>query len=208
MLSCSSGWYIMAQVQSRLFWLRPNSVLLLRIQRGSRGSTIPPLQPKRRTFLLRIVHSFPSYLKKIYFIVKKNPRFTWKSIYFIVKKNPLIQKEPLQRNAESSPVLPHIWCSFSSLVSHPWKSYISRSLWVSCCFHQKYLHLCPTLGNSESAHWTSFYLQSAINPLMLTAAKSSLTILMIICRQKQSQENIWSRNVNQNITNNSPSNIL
>ena len=29
-----------------------------------------------------------------------------------------------------------------------------------------------------------------INPLMLTAAKSSLTILMIICRQKQSQENI------------------
>ena len=46
------------------------------------------------------------------------------------------------------------------------------------------------------------------NPLMLTAAKSSLTILMIICRQKQSQENIWSSIVNQNITNNSPSNIL
>ena len=43
---------------------------------------------------------------------------------------------------------------------------------------------------------------------MLTAAKSTLTILMIICRQKQSQENIWSINVNQNITYNSPSNIL
>ena len=46
------------------------------------------------------------------------------------------------------------------------------------------------------------------NPLILTAPKSSLAILMIFCRQKQIQENIWWGNVNQNITYNSPSNIL
>ena len=45
-------------------------------------------------------------------------------------------------------------------------------------------------------------------PLMLTAAKSNLTILMKPCRQKQSWENIWMRNVIQNITNNSPSKIF
>ena len=37
-----------------------------------------------------------------------------------------------------------------------------------------------------------FRLNSSLifNPLMLTAAKSSLTMLMIFCREKQSQENI------------------
>ena len=43
---------------------------------------------------------------------------------------------------------------------------------------------------------------------MLTAAKSSLTFLMKSCRQKHSEENNWWRNVNQDITKNSPSNIL
>ena len=47
-----------------------------------------------------------------------------------------------------------------------------------------------------------------INPLMLTAAKSSPTMLMIFCRQKQCQENIWWRNDNQSVTYNSSSNIF
>ena len=47
-----------------------------------------------------------------------------------------------------------------------------------------------------------------LDPLMLIAAKSRLTILMIFYRHKQSQENIWRRNVVQNITYNSPATIL
>ena len=43
---------------------------------------------------------------------------------------------------------------------------------------------------------------------MCTAAKSSLTILMTCFREKQCWGNIWRENVIQNITNNSPSNIL
>ena len=45
------------------------------------------------------------------------------------------------------------------------------------------------------------------NPLVLNAARSSLTISLIFFRKKQSLENIGWRNVNQNITNNSLSNI-
>ena len=47
-----------------------------------------------------------------------------------------------------------------------------------------------------------------VNPLMLIEAKKSPTILIIFWRQKQSQENIWWRNTNQNITYNSNSYIL
>ena len=50
--------------------------------------------------------------------------------------------------------------------------------------------------------------QSMFNPLILRAAKSSMTILMKSCRQKHTYENIWWRNVQQDITNNSPTNIL
>ena len=56
--------------------------------------------------------------------------------------------------------------------------------------------------NSESIWW------SIVNPLMLTAAKYSLTILMKSSREKLSYENIWRRNVHENTTNNSPSNIF
>ena len=48
----------------------------------------------------------------------------------------------------------------------------------------------------------------SFNPLTLIAVKSSLTILSKSFKRKQNLENIWWRNVNQNITNNSPSNIL
>ena len=37
---------------------------------------------------------------------------------------------------------------------------------------------------------SEYDLKTEFTPLMLTATKSSLTILMIICRQKQSQKNI------------------
>ena len=47
-----------------------------------------------------------------------------------------------------------------------------------------------------------------LNPPMLTATKSNLTIMMKTYRQKQSWKNIWKGNVIQNITNNSPSIIL
>ena len=51
-----------------------------------------------------------------------------------------------------------------------------------------------TLGHMDLSDKITDQIQKPIwmslNPLMLTAAKSSLTILMIICRQKQSQENI------------------
>ena len=45
------------------------------------------------------------------------------------------------------------------------------------------------------------------NPLMLTAAKTGLTILEIFPFQKYYLENIWRRYVNQKSNNNSPSNI-
>ena len=44
------------------------------------------------------------------------------------------------------------------------------------------------------------------NPLMLTVAKTSMTILMKFLRLKHSK--VSSRDVDQNIANNSPSNIL
>ena len=47
-----------------------------------------------------------------------------------------------------------------------------------------------------------------VNPLMLTEAKTSLTILMKSFRLKHKWQNIWRRNVDKNITYNSPSNIL
>ena len=47
-----------------------------------------------------------------------------------------------------------------------------------------------------------------VNPLMLTAAKISLTILMKSFRLKHNWQNSWRRKVDHNITNNSPSNIL
>ena len=46
------------------------------------------------------------------------------------------------------------------------------------------------------------------NPLMIAATKSSLTNLEKSFKQKRIWENIWRRNVNQDTTNNSPSNIL
>ena len=46
-----------------------------------------------------------------------------------------------------------------------------------------------------------------VNPLILTAAKSILTLLMKSFRQRQTLANIWRRNVNKNTSNNSPSNI-
>ena len=46
------------------------------------------------------------------------------------------------------------------------------------------------------------------NRLMLIAAKSSLTILMKSRKQRHSLEKVWWRSVNQNITTNSPSNIM
>ena len=45
------------------------------------------------------------------------------------------------------------------------------------------------------------------NPLMLTAAKTSLTILMKSFFLKHDWQNTWRRNADQNITNNFPSNI-
>ena len=47
-----------------------------------------------------------------------------------------------------------------------------------------------------------------VNTLMLTAAKTSLTILMKSFRLKQNWQSFLRRNVHQNIINNSPSNIL
>ena len=46
------------------------------------------------------------------------------------------------------------------------------------------------------------------NPLTLTAAKTGRTILMKSFSLKHHWQTIWRRNVDQNITNNSPSNIL
>ena len=46
------------------------------------------------------------------------------------------------------------------------------------------------------------------NPLMLTAAKTGLTILMIFFQQKHLLENIWRRNINEMSNGNSPSNTL
>ena len=47
-----------------------------------------------------------------------------------------------------------------------------------------------------------------LNPLTLTAAKTSQTISMKSFRLKHNWQSIWRRNVDNNITNNSPSNIL
>ena len=47
-----------------------------------------------------------------------------------------------------------------------------------------------------------------INPFALRAAKRGLTILEIFSLQKHFFENIWRRNVDQKINNNSPWNIL
>ena len=55
---------------------------------------------------------------------------------------------------------------------------------------------------------TCIWLPLPLNPLIPTVAKSSLTILMQSCKQKTSWRNISKRNVIQNITNNSPSNVL
>ena len=79
-----------------------------------------------------------------------------------------------------------------------------------------WMALQPMLKNNEIKNWVILWILSEaynvlvcfFNPLMLTVAKNSLTISMIFCRQKQSQENIWLKNINQNITYNSPSNIL
>ena len=57
-------------------------------------------------------------------------------------------------------------------------------------------------GGYTVAHMNFF-----INPLMLTAAKTSLTILMKSFFLKHDWQNIWRRNADQNITNNFPSNI-
>ena len=50
--------------------------------------------------------------------------------------------------------------------------------------------------------------RNLINPFTLRAAKRGLTILEIFSLQKHFFENIWRRNVNQRLHNNSPSNIL
>ena len=47
-----------------------------------------------------------------------------------------------------------------------------------------------------------------VNPLMLTAAKTSLTMLRKSFRLKHNWQNITRGNVDEHITNNSPSNIL
>ena len=58
-----------------------------------------------------------------------------------------------------------------------------------------------------SKSWLGHYLGSShlflekLTPLMLLAAKSSLTILMRSCREMHSWKDIWWRNVNQNLSN-------
>ena len=81
-------------------------------------------------------------------------------------------------------------------------------LWITV----RFIQVCQ-IFLTHSVHLTTFpvYIKVSsplpeLNLLILTAPKSSLT--MIFCRQKQSQENIWWGNINQNITHNFPSNIL
>ena len=54
----------------------------------------------------------------------------------------------------------------------------------------------------------TYYICCSFNPLTLRVAKTGLTILLIFSSQKRFIKNIWKRNVYQNNTNNSPSNIL
>ena len=72
------------------------------------------------------------------------------------------------------------------------------------CEHaQMDLLLVLSVNNLEYSSWCS-----KVNPLILTATKNSQTILMKSCREKHSMRNIWWRNINQKLTNNSSSNIL
>ena len=50
-------------------------------------------------------------------------------------------------------------------------------------------------------------LRQVFNPLIPTAKKKTV-ILKKSCKQKHSLEDIWRKNIIQNIANNSPSNIL
>ena len=78
--------------------------------------------------------------------------------------------------------------------------------------HLKHLHMSThlTVLSKSFPKWipTTNTNMTWFNPLMLTAAKTSLTILKKSFRFKHNWQNIWRRNVDQNITNNSPSNIL
>ena len=84
--------------------------------------------------------------------------------------------------------------------------------WNELCCHWNVMY--DLLVNNSwlipIAFWEILLLvfETYLNPLMLTAAKNSLTILMQSCRQKQMWKTIWRRNVVQNFTNYSPSNIL
>ena len=92
-----------------------------------------------------------------------------------------------------------IWHWISHSVSY--NSITSSFVITSQRSHQRLVAASPS-ALDFSFHAAIF----AFNPLMLTA--SSLTVLVKSYRQKHIWKNIWRRNVHQNTTNKSPSNVL
>ena len=87
--------------------------------------------------------------------------------------------------------------------------FLSRRLLLSSDCRQDHTRTWSGASHQPNQSCKKYNCKSiVINTLILTASKDNLAILMKSFRQKHCKKNIWRRNINQNSTNSSHSNVL